>query len=144
MLAWFAAHLWGTKTTAIFDLWSIQHVASGIAISSAVVDGFGSRIRNVLFPGRTYLFRYADLLGVLCLAYLWEAVEYALESGQFGSGAAHWYRGIEFWPNRFIADALLLVLGYIIARRYPRAIAPAFIFATVWIVSAVVMRTMQL
>jgi hypothetical protein len=140
MFTWMIDHLWGSKTDAMFDLWSLQHIVTGMAIAPMMVDGFGNRIKQIFSLGKERIFRFADILGVLFFAYLWEAIEFYMEIGAFGSGVAHWYRGMEFWPNRFIADPLLLVAGYLVARKHPNIFYPAITLSATWITVAIVGR----
>ena len=124
--------LFGLKTHAIFDFWSIEHVIAGLSVGHIVsarnrraLDGAG--MKNASLPS------HFDILGVLFVAYLWEAVEHYLETGLLGAGIEHWFYGVEFWGNRLIADPLLLVMGYVIAKRSPKLIIPARIFSAAWV-----------
>ena len=134
MLVWLFHHLWGLKTTSIFDVWSIDHIMSGISIGSSVRKHNHRRIRRIA-PHQNpadHSFHF-DLVGVLFLAYLWETIEHYLETGLLGLGVEYWFQGVEFWANRIVADPALLVVGYLIAKRYPNMVIPARIFTAVWI-----------
>jgi len=74
-------------------------------------------------------------MGVLFLAYLWETIEHYLEVGTAGAWLEYWFQGVEFWPNRIIADPLMLVLGYMIAKKYPQLVIPARIFSIAWLLT---------
>jgi len=75
-----------------------------------------------------------DLMGVLFLAYVWETVEHYLELGLAGAKVEYWFQGSEFWANRIISDPLMLVLGYLIAKRYPKLVNPARVLSLLWII----------
>jgi len=131
MLDW----VWGLKTVAMLDAWSFEHLLSGMSIGSRVrADNQRHFLRHypTLKLTRSTELRL-DLVGVLLLAYLWEAVEHYLEEGLAGSAVAFWFQGVEFWPNRLIADPLLLVGGYVVARSHPRLILPARVFSLLWL-----------
>jgi hypothetical protein len=69
----------------------------------------------------------------LFLAFLWEAVEHYLEAGLLGGRVEYWFQGVEFWANRIIADPLVLVLGYLFAKKYPITVWPARVLSLVWL-----------
>ena len=75
-----------------------------------------------------------DFLGVLFLAYLWETLEHYLEEGLAGAAVEYWFQGVEFWPNRFVSDPLMLVLGYWIAVRRPHLVVWARVASVAWLV----------
>jgi hypothetical protein len=130
--------IWGLKTTAIFDVWTIEHVLSGVSIGCAV----GLKNRGVLKkllckvckiqPHRKFL--HFDMLGVLFLAYAWETLEHYLEVGLGGEMVEYWFQGVEFWPNRLIADPLMLVIGYFIAEKHGKLVVPARILSVIWLI----------
>ena len=129
------AILFGLKTTAIFDVWSFEHILSGISVGSAVQHKNHTEVRKLLrTDDHNYHSWYFALLGVLCLAYAWETIEHYLEEGLMGAAVAYWFQGVEFWPNRIISDPLLLILGYCIARKYPTTVWPARALSLLWLV----------
>ena len=75
------------------------------------------------------------MMGVLFLAYGWETIEHYLEVGTAGVWLENWFQGVEFWPNRIIADPLMLVLGYMIAKKYPQLVIPARVFSIAWLLT---------
>ena len=135
MLFWFMHHLWGLKTVAVFDIWSFEHVASGISIGTAVRRHTKWELKR-LFPSlaHTYHSLHFDLSGVLFIGYFWETIEHYLETGLAGARVEYWFQGVEYWPNRVIADPALLILGYLIAKRYPKLVVPARIFSLTWLI----------
>ena len=118
-----------TLLSSVFDVWSIQHFLSGISIG----PGKKRRIKTVKNEAGS------GLLVVGALAYLWEIIEYYLEKGLLGARVKDWLHGVELWPNRIISDPLLMIVGYIIAKKYPRCIWPVRgVFLTWFMVHAFV------
>ena len=78
--------------------------------------------------------KHFDIVGVLFLAYLWEAIEHYLEIGLAGERVEYWFQGVEFWGNRLITDPGVMVIGYLIARRNPKLVIPARIASLVWMI----------
>ena len=62
--------LWGLKTVAFLDVWSIEHLLSGISVGK-IVNSLHQRIYANLLGSDRSLIRtnYFDLIGVLFLAY---------------------------------------------------------------------------
>ncbi len=125
----------GWKTVAIFDVWTFEHILSGLSIGSLV-----ALQNNKVFDSKLGLSsaqvvtKYFDLVGVLLLAFAWETLEHYLETGLAGQRVEYWFQGVEFWANRLIADPLALVLGYYIVRAYPKLVNPARILSMIWLV----------
>lgn len=139
MLEW----LWGVKTVAIFDVWSFEHILSGLSVGDTVKRHTRKHLNNIFkdlgakkdskhHHKHKSIIRL-DLIGVLFLAYIWEAIEHYLESGVAGNTVAYWFQGVEFWPNRLISDPLMLVLGYYIAKKYPVLVWPARGLSLIWL-----------
>jgi len=132
--------IWGLKTEAFLDWWSIEHVLSGLSIGYAVHKRNNRFIQQRLnlenfdIDIQELTSRYYDIIGVLFLAYLWEALEHYLETGLLGQGVTYWFQGVEFWGNRLITDPLALVLGYLIAQKHPKLIIPARAGILAWVV----------
>lgn len=126
--------LWGLKTVAIFDVWTIEHVLSGISIGDKVIR-HNRRKFNLLhiFERHHNVIIHFEVMGVLCLAFGWEMLEHYLEVGLAGTAVAYWFQGVEFWANRLISDPLMLVVGYFIARRFPILIWPARALSLAWL-----------
>lgn len=106
------------KTEAIFDIWFLQHVSAGIIIS-------------FLLTVSKYA-RYSLLLLIL-LAYLWEFWEYFIETESYDS-VIEWFAWVEHPLNRFLADPLAIILGYLIVKHYFFSIYPAILFVIIFIV----------
>ena len=125
--------LWGLKTQAILDVWSIEHILSGISVGSAVKKRNHSVIKKILGQDHNHHSWYFSLVGVLFIAYLWETLEHYLEEGIAGKAVEYWLQGVEFWPNRLLADPAMLIIGYVIAKRYPALVVPARVCSLVWL-----------
>jgi hypothetical protein len=125
--------VWGLKTDAIFDVWTIEHILSGISVGGFALDFIRRTLpENISNVPDKYL-RQLEITVVLLMAFAWEAVEHYLETGVAGTTVEFWFQGVEFWPNRLLSDPLMLVLGYMIALRWEAAVTPARIASAVWI-----------
>ncbi len=80
--------LWGLKTVAWFDWWSIEHFFSGVSIGATVMI-YNSK-KNISCPK---ILKRIDIYVVLLLAYFWETIEHYLESGMLGGG----HRNLVLW-----------------------------------------------
>ena len=126
--------IFGLKTEAWFDIWSIEHFLSGITVlcvakfvSHKYVFNNNSSLSDNL-PLKFYL------SFILCLCYMWEAIEFYLEAGYTNiEGVTHWFQGVEFWGNRLITDPLLSVIGASLGIRYPKLLWPARILCLSWL-----------
>jgi len=134
--------LWGFKEHAIFDAWSIEHFLSGVSFGTAVIahnkKNLGKFLEKVV--GRFFHvdkikwvnIRY-EVYVLLLLAYAWETLEHYLETGLAGEHVKYWFYGVEFWPNRLLSDPIMLILGYIFAKRFPYTVWPARILSLIWL-----------
>ena len=106
----------GDKQVATFDLWSFQHLWSGIII--------------------TFIFkkRHNPLLITMTLTYLWEALEWWMESGGLGVVVASWKAGHEHWTNRLIGDPGMMAIGLTLYRQQPKVIYPTICLSIVWLI----------
>ena len=132
--------LWGIKTLAMFDVWTIEHILSGISIGEAVVihnrhhfKNIFEKIDSIFSSNHKTVIRF-EIIGVLFLAYFWETIEHYLEIGLAGDSVAYWFQGVEFWANRIISDPLMLVIGYFIAKKYNFLVWPARILSIIWLI----------
>ena len=130
----FFSIIFGLKTHAIFDVWSIEHLLSGVSIGSAIRKQNHKEIARIVSNDEhTHHSWHFDMLGVLFLAYAWETLEHYLEVGLAGQAVEWWFQGVEFWPNRLLADPLMMVIGYAVAKRYPEMVWPARILSLLWL-----------
>lgn len=125
-------YIWGVKTQALFDVWSLEHILSGISIGFIIyqINRFFLDKEDGVVDEKTLLF--FDIIGVLFVAFIWETLEHYLEMGLVGGTVSYWFQGVEFWANRLITDPLMLVLGYFIAKKYSSSIKIARAGSTLW------------
>lgn len=116
--------LWGHKTVAAFDVWSVEHVLSGISVGA------------VVWARASPCTRWSV---VVALAFAWEALEHYLEMGVAGAAIATWFAGVEHWTNRLVTDPALVVVGAALAGRWPKLSVPARVLSAVWLLVHVVL-----
>lgn len=126
--------IWGVKTQAIFDVWSIEHLLSGISFGSAVKKENHKILSKLLGEEHNFHSYYFGIMGIGFVAYFWETIEHYLEIGLGGEWLKYWFQGVEFWPNRILADPILMVIGYIIAKKYPRLVWPVRVLSITWVI----------
>ena len=136
--------IWGLKVDSMFDAWSFDHFLNGLALGTSVLvfnkrylgqaltkikdDTLSSKFINGL------KYRY-DLILLLMMSFFWEAVEHYLETGALGKTIDDWLQGVEYWPNRLIADPLLLILGYLVVKKWPKLVWPARALCLAWLIT---------
>ena len=124
--------LFGAKTQAPFDFWTLQHLINGIVFARAH-RFFQEDLENTVW-------RKGDCLWtILFLAFVWEGFEAGAETGMWGTEIAQWFWGLEHWTNRVITDPLLLGIGGLIYIIYPRSLKPALVIATLWLMMNLIM-----
>lgn len=113
--------LFGIKTSALLDYWTIIHVLSGIILGFIIIKISNKyKIKNRL----NFL-----IISLLLIAYTWEIIELFAELGIYGLPIQQWFYGIELPLNRLIIDPLsLLIGGLIISKNNNYKI---FLFATI-------------
>ncbi|NQT63394.1 MAG: hypothetical protein HQ556_10590 [Candidatus Marinimicrobia bacterium] len=127
--------LWGFKTVASIDIWTLEHFLSGISIGMLVMS-INSKLMLKHFNVSSEKIRtsHFDIVAVLLLAYLWETLEHYLETGLAGATVEYWLQGVEFWANRLIFDPLVTVVGYYLAKSYPILVNPARAMSLLWLI----------
>jgi len=135
--------IWGWKTVAVFDVWTIEHLLTGISVGSGVLihnrkslgEVFSHVREKILNPRKIDWLKYKyDIILVALAAFIWETVEHYLETGIAGELVEYWFQGVEFWPNRLISDPLMLVFGYLLVKKYPRLVWPARVLSVIWLI----------
>jgi hypothetical protein len=127
--------LWGFKTEAAFDVWSLEHLLSGIA-TAAFADLF---IKKFFHPDNLRPGQRLALVFILTLlaAVFWECCEHYIEAGvlpgSIGAAVTYWFQGVEHWTNRIIADNLMVLLGAFIYVRQNRLALFGKIFSFLWL-----------
>lgn len=100
--------IFGDKTVAFFDIWSIEHLMVGIILAF---------ILNLIFPNKR-----TNIVLLLLFSCFWECLEHYLEEGLLGEKIQNWLAGIEYWGNRLIGDNLVMLIGCLIYNKYPKSI----------------------
>lgn len=111
--------LFGDKTVALFDIWSIEHLMVGIVLAF-VLNKFASNKKE-------------NLLWLLLISVFWECCEHYFEEGLLGGKIQNWFAGTEYWANRLIGDNLVLILGYFIYKKYPKSIYFALVLSGIFL-----------
>jgi len=127
--------IWGFKTVAAIDIWTLEHFLSGLSVGMLVMT-FHSRffLKQFNMKKEEIKTSYFDIVAVLLLAYLWEVLEHYLEVGLAGQVVEYWLQGVEFWMNRLIFDPLVTIAGYYLARSYPVLVTPARLLSLLWLI----------
>jgi hypothetical protein len=128
--------LFGNKTEALFDIWSLEHFISGVGLSLifaylakiTFVESFANNEKSTVLPIRYYFPLF------LSLAYCWEAFEFYAEAGYTNiAGVTHWFQGVEHWANRLITDPIMLIIGALIGLRQTKLVVWARCFSIIWL-----------
>jgi len=126
--------IWGHKTIAMFDIWTLQHIASGIYMAS--VASFIVRKTSEKIEISQASRKFVSFLIVIAAAFLWECAEHYVESGiiagNIGARVTFWFQGVEHWSNRLIGDTLAVILGFYIYNLKNRLAIPAKLFSLLW------------
>ena len=89
--------IWGLKTTAIMDVWTIEHVLSGLSVGHAVVNNNHKVFKKKFGLERHHIItNHFDIIGVLFLAYFWETIEHYLEIGIAGGASNIGFKELNF------------------------------------------------
>jgi hypothetical protein len=126
--------IWGFKTEAAFDVWSLEHLANGIAMAAAAEFIINKFIKTD--SSNPALKRTLSFLLVLVIALFWENAEHYVEAGLLGGAigarVTWWFQGVEHWANRLIADNLMVLLGWYIYTKQNKLFWAARIFSALW------------
>lgn len=124
--------IWWLKTVALFDVWTFEHILSWLSVWHAVRKKNHEIYKEKLnIEPQSVKTKYFDLLWVLFLAYAWETLEHYLETWLAWEAVEYWFQGVEMWWNRLITDPLMLVLWYMIAKKYPSLVMPARVLSII-------------
>ncbi len=105
--------LWGNKSVAVFDFWSIEHFLAGMTLGIAV-QSIRKNIYKESHENLIACFMETSLL--FAVSFFWEVIEHYLELGAAGHAVQYWFAGEEYWANRIISDPLLVYGGYLVSR----------------------------
>jgi len=122
------------KNNSWFDIWSIEHFISGISVG-VLAMGIHAHVykKKKWFNPEEIITRYFDVIFILFIAYFWETLEHYLELWILWEQMKYWFHGVEFIGNRIITDPLLMVLGYLLVRKYNNLVWFARIFSLIWL-----------
>lgn len=123
--------LWGVKTEASFDVWSIEHIIMGISVGC-----FASWLCKKIVGEEKIsekLQTKISFLITLMVAFMWETLEHYLEEGLWGAAVEFWLQGVEHWSNRLICDNLMVLSGWYIYQQKNKVVWFARIFSFVWL-----------
>jgi hypothetical protein len=123
--------LWGFKTEATFDVWSIEHLMMGISLASFSFMLIKKWNKKEEIPAPLQL--KISFLLVLVMALFWEALEHYIELGLLGSKIGYWFQGVEHWSNRLISDNLMVMSGWLIYTKKNKIVWFARIFSFIWL-----------
>ena len=119
--------LFGHKTHALFDLWSLQHFATGCLL------GWGIQTIMVSRNEPLDTMTLTAWTSLIMISVVWEIVEWSGEIDSLGSRIAVWKDGLEYWANRCITDVGLVLSGGLLVRRFPTLLLPALLFTLIWV-----------
>ncbi|MDR2136457.1 MAG: hypothetical protein LBO76_07565, partial [Treponema sp.] len=126
--------IWGLKTEAAFDLWSLEHLANGIAMAAFARMVTGKFLK--FNDSNDALRKFVEFIIVLLIALFWENVEHYIEAGLLpgviGERITYWFQGVEHWTNRLVADHVMVLLGWFIYGKQNKMFWAARIFSTLW------------
>lgn len=123
--------LWGLKTEAAFDVWSIEHLVMGVS-----VGWFSMWIAARLIGDEKVsdsLRLKISFVVTLLVAFMWETLEHYLEVGLAGNAVQNWLQGVEHWSNRLIFDNLMVMSGWWIYQQKNKIVWFARVFSIVWL-----------
>ena len=124
--------LWGIKTEAAFDVWSIEHIIMGISVAW-LAQIIVNKIVGQEQVSETLKKRISFFI-TLMSAYMWETLEHYLETGLAGQTVEYWLQGVEHWSNRLISDNLMVLSGWYIYQQQNKMLAFARVFSAIWLI----------
>ncbi len=121
--------IFGDKTLALLDLWSLEHFFTGC--NSALLVGYFVKKYFKIDDQKT-IYR-VSLLTMLALELYWECLEYYLEDGASYDRVTYWFQGVEYIGNRLITDPIITVLGLVAIIKFPRLKYISLPFSIIWL-----------
>ena len=123
--------IWGLKTEAAFDVWSIEHLVMGISVGWLSMYLTTRMIGDEKISDKLKL-RISFIITLL-IAYMWETLEHYLEIGLAGHAVEYWLQGVEHWSNRLIFDNLMVMSGWWIYQQQNKMVWFARVFSVIWL-----------
>ena len=123
--------MWGLKTEASFDVWSIEHLVMGVSVGCFSMWVTQKMVGNENISEGLRL--KISFIITLLVAYMWETLEHYLEVGLGGHVVEYWLQGVEHWSNRLICDNLMVICGWWIYQQKNRMVWFARVFSVIWL-----------
>lgn len=123
--------IWGLKTEAAFDVWSIEHLVTGISLAYFSMWVTRKLVGDEKISDNLRL--KISFIFTLLVAYMWETLEHYLEVGLAGHVVEYWLQGVEHWCNRLICDNLMIICGWWIYQQKNRLVWFARVFSIIWL-----------
>lgn len=121
--------IFGDKTVALFDLWSLEHFFTGcntaLLATYFVKKYWPNQDKKITFT--------LQVLLLLSLELFWESLEYYLEDGISYDAVTYWFQGVEYIGNRLITDPIITVSGLFFIRKFPHVRWFSTIFSIAWL-----------
>ncbi len=89
--------LFGNKTVAVFDWWTVGHIAFFFAVTKFFLLDFSFE-RAILF--------------LIALGFVWEFIERVLEDYVH---TKRFFKEKEGWINRYVGDIIADIIGFLLA-----------------------------
>jgi len=123
--------IWGLKTEAAFDVWSIEHLVMGISVAW-IASLICSKLvgKDEISPSLKIKISF---IITLMIAYMWETLEHYLETGLAGETVQFWLQGVEHWSNRLIFDNIMVMSGWYIYQKKNKMLWFARVFSFIWL-----------
>lgn len=121
--------LFGHKSIALFDIWTIEHFFSG-----ANLCVFLALVRSKLKLGSDHRTKLVlEFFFVLTIELFWEIIEHYLETGAIMPSFQYWFQGVECFENRAISDPIVTMLGFIFIKKFAQFRLFSSIFSVIWL-----------
>lgn len=121
--------LFGHKSLAFFDIWTIEHFFSGANLGVF----FMALRRKLNFEGSKKTTFALELCLVLIIELFWEITEHYIEEGVIISSWQYWFQGVECFANRAISDPLITVAGFFFITKFAHFRIFSSIFSLIWL-----------
>jgi len=123
--------IWGLKTEAAFDVWSIEHLVMGVSVGWFSMYLTSKIVGDEKISDKLKL-RISFIITLL-VAYIWETLEHYLEVGLAGHAVEYWLQGVEHWSNRLIFDNLMVMSGWWVYQQQNKMVWFARVFSVIWL-----------
>ena len=121
--------LFGHKSVALFDVWTIEHFFSGANLCVLFIL-LRSRF-NLGDDPKTKLM--LEFFFVLTIELFWEVTEHYLEVGAIIPSVEYWFQGVECYANRAISDPIITMAGFFFIRKFMQFRVFSSVFSAAWL-----------